>query len=136
MADLNRDGDLDLIAGNVAQQNAVFFNQGDGKSYREVPFGDGSDCKAAIDARAQAFIALPGGFGTLEELTEILSLRKLGKHHRPLVLLDKDGFYDGFTAQILRSVEEHFDPAKSLDYFRVAVEARDAVDLCEESIRD
>ncbi len=93
-------------------------------------------CKAAIDARAQAFIALPGGYGTLEELTEILSLRKLGQHHRLLVLLDKDGFYDGFAAQIQRAVEEHFDPAKSLDYLRVACETRDAVDLCEASIRD
>ena len=53
-----------------------------------------------------------------------------------LVLLDTDGFYDGLTAQIERAVAEHFDSAKSLDYFRVACEARSAVDLCEASIRD
>ncbi|HJO24096.1 MAG: TIGR00730 family Rossman fold protein [Myxococcota bacterium] len=92
--------------------------------------------KAAMDARAQAFIALPGGCGTLEELTEILSFRKLGLHHRLLVLLDTDGFFDGLAVQINRAVAEGFDSTKSLDYFRVARDARDAVDLCEGSIRD
>ena len=47
--------------------------------------------KAGLDERADAFIALPGGFGTFEELTEILSFRKLGLHHRPNVLLSIEG---------------------------------------------
>ncbi len=49
VADMNNDGDLDLIVGNVAQENAVFFNQGDGKGYREVRFGDESHATYGLD---------------------------------------------------------------------------------------
>ncbi|HYY78109.1 MAG TPA: TIGR00730 family Rossman fold protein, partial [Actinomycetes bacterium] len=44
--------------------------------------------KAEMDARADAFVALPGGFGTLEELVEMVSLRQLRLHDRPVVLLN------------------------------------------------
>ena len=59
--------------------------------------------KAGLDERADAFVALPGGLGTLEELTEILSFRKLRLHHRPLVLLDVDGLWEGLCRQIERA---------------------------------
>lgn len=49
--------------------------------------------KAAMDARADAFLVLPGGLGTLEELLETLTLRQLGVHDRPIVLLDPDGHW-------------------------------------------
>jgi len=91
--------------------------------------------KAAMDARAEAFVALPGGYGTLEELSEILSFRKLGLHRRLLVLLDPDGYYAGLLAQIERAVAAGFEPEGSRDYFGVARDARSAVDLCEASIK-
>lgn len=50
--------------------------------------------KAEMYRRADAFIALPGGFGTLEEFLEILTLRQLGYHQNPLVLVNTEGFYD------------------------------------------
>jgi len=49
--------------------------------------------KALMDERSDAFIVLPGGIGTLEELVEILTLRLLGYSDKPLVLLDPDGFW-------------------------------------------
>jgi cytokinin riboside 5'-monophosphate phosphoribohydrolase len=51
--------------------------------------------KQEMIARADAFVALPGGFGTLEELLEVLTLKQLGYHRRPIVLLQVDGFWDG-----------------------------------------
>jgi uncharacterized protein (TIGR00730 family) len=65
--------------------------------------------KAGLDQRADAFIALPGGYGTFEELTEILSFRKLGLHHRPIVALNLRGFFDGLVAQIERGIAEGLD---------------------------
>jgi len=50
--------------------------------------------KQQMISRADAFVALPGGFGTLEELFEVLTLKQLGYHAKPIVLLDLDGFYE------------------------------------------
>lgn len=52
-----------------------------------------ADRKRAMIERADAFVALPGGFGTLEELLEVLTLKQLGYHDKAIVLLDVDGFY-------------------------------------------
>ncbi|MGC9467888.1 MAG: TIGR00730 family Rossman fold protein [Anaerolineae bacterium] len=59
--------------------------------------------KAVMEKQADAFVVLPGGFGTLEELSEILTLRQLGVHTKPIVLLNVDGFYDPLVALF-----EHF----------------------------
>jgi len=48
--------------------------------------------------RSDAFIAMPGGFGTLDELCEVVTWTQLGVHAKPAVLLDVDGFWDPFVA--------------------------------------
>ncbi|MEO8207060.1 MAG: TIGR00730 family Rossman fold protein [Chthoniobacterales bacterium] len=50
--------------------------------------------KAMMEVNADAFIALPGGFGTLDCLVEMISLRMLGRHQKPMVLVNIDGFYN------------------------------------------
>ena len=50
--------------------------------------------KQIMDDRADAFLVLPGGFGTLEELAEVLTHRFLNYHAKPVVLVNLDGFYD------------------------------------------
>lgn len=52
--------------------------------------------KQLIRDYADAFVALPGGWGTLEEITEVITLKQLGLHHKPVVFLNADGFYDRF----------------------------------------
>jgi uncharacterized protein (TIGR00730 family) len=49
--------------------------------------------KAEMVARADAFVALPGGFGTLDELFEVLTWSQLGLHHKPVGLLDVEGYF-------------------------------------------
>src|SRR5262249_8840103 len=54
--------------------------------------------KAEMAARADAFVALPGGFGTLDELFEMLTWSQLGLHHKPCALLDVEGYYEKLAA--------------------------------------
>jgi hypothetical protein len=87
--------------------------------------------KAGLDERADAFVALPGGLGTLEELAEILSFRKLGHHERRMVLLSTAHFFDPLVAHFERSIAEGFERAAIRDYLRVTHDAHAVVSLCE-----
>lgn len=64
--------------------------------------------KAKMAALADAFIAMPGGFGTLEELAEIATWTQLGFHKKPLALLNVEGFYDKLLAFFDHAVAEGF----------------------------
>jgi uncharacterized protein (TIGR00730 family) len=64
--------------------------------------------KVVMAKLSDGFIALPGGFGTLDELFEMVTLTQLGIHHKPVALLDVDGFFAGTHAQIERAVESGF----------------------------
>jgi uncharacterized protein (TIGR00730 family) len=87
--------------------------------------------KAEMDAHADAFLALPGGFGTLEELLEVITLRQLRLHHRPVVLVNVAGYYDPFLAMVGSMVGQGFAPAGEGALFRVARTPAAAVDLAE-----
>jgi uncharacterized protein (TIGR00730 family) len=62
--------------------------------------------KALIGERSDAFIALPGGFGTLEELFEVLTWQTLKIHSKPVLLLNTNGFYDQLLAFLDHCVEQ------------------------------
>jgi uncharacterized protein (TIGR00730 family) len=64
--------------------------------------------KMLMASRADAFIALPGGFGTLDELFEILTWRQLGLHAKPVILIDYDGYWGPLREMIARMLAEHF----------------------------
>ncbi len=62
--------------------------------------------KAIMYERADAFIIMPGGFGTLDEAMEILTWKQLGIHDKPIVFVNVAGYYDGIKAFFHRAVEE------------------------------
>jgi len=64
--------------------------------------------KKLLLERSDAIVALPGGIGTLDETTEVLALRRHGKHCKPTVFLNTDGFYDGMKIQLERMENEGF----------------------------
>ena len=71
--------------------------------------------KQIMDDRADAFVVLPGGFGTLEELAEILVLKILGYTDRPLIVVNPDGFYDPLHELFEHFVEHEFAKPKHLE---------------------
>lgn len=85
--------------------------------------------KAIMDERSDAFIALPGGYGTLEEILEIITLKQLKYHNKPVVILNINGFYDRLLEQFAQIEDQRFakpecrhlylvtsDTAEGLDY--------------------
>lgn len=80
--------------------------------------------KATMEARADAFIVLPGGFGTLEEAVEIITLKQLQQHKKAVVILNSRGFYDPLLTLFEHFYEQHFaKPAsRALYHFAPTVE--------------
>src|SRR5687767_6357695 len=77
--------------------------------------------KLMMETRADAFVALPGGWGTLEEIMEILTLRQLDVVRKPCVLLNQDGFYDPLLQLFNRMLEDKFFKPSNLGLFRSAI---------------
>jgi cytokinin riboside 5'-monophosphate phosphoribohydrolase len=83
----------------VLQEKRIVFTDAD----ELVTTRDMRERKAVMESRADAFVALPGGFGTLEELSEVLTLRQIGVHTKPIVLLNTESYYAPLVALF-----EHF----------------------------
>lgn len=64
--------------------------------------------KARMAALAQAFIALPGGYGTFEELFEVITWAQLGLHRKPIGLLNVAGYFSALTALVEHAIAEGF----------------------------
>ena len=87
--------------------------------------------KAMMDVRSDAFIALPGGYGTLEELLEIITLKQLKYHNKPIVILNVNRFYDPLLAQFDSIVEKHFAKSESQDLYRVTGSITEALEYID-----
>lgn len=83
--------------------------------------------KAVMDERSDAFITLPGGFGTLEELSEVITHRLLAFHDKPIVLVNTDGFYDPLQRLFEHFVEHHFARPKHMETFRTVATPEEAI---------
>jgi uncharacterized protein (TIGR00730 family) len=76
--------------------------------------------KLMMETRADAFVTLPGGWGTLEEIMEILTLRQLDVLRKPVVIFNQDGFYDDLLKFFDRMIAEKFNKPSNLQLFTVA----------------
>jgi hypothetical protein len=83
--------------------------------------------KALIGEKADAFIALPGGFGTLEELFEVLAWHTLKIHAKPILLLNTNGFYDKLLIFLDHCVSEGMLKPKSRELLLVVDTVEDAL---------
>lgn len=81
------------------------------------------DRKQMMAERADAFLALPGGIGTFEELFEVWTWRQLGYHAKPMGLLDVDGYYQPLLQFLRASVQQGFMSDWQLALVKVATDA-------------
>ena len=87
--------------------------------------------KGEMDRRADGFLALAGGIGTLEELVEVWVARTLGMHDKPVVVLDDDGIYAPLRAQVDLLVERGFLRPRAATDLAWAGSVSQALDLLE-----
>jgi uncharacterized protein (TIGR00730 family) len=83
--------------------------------------------KRGLDEAGDAYVALPGGLGTLEELAEILSFKQLGLHRKPVVIVDMFGYWQPLLAMLERGFAEGFIQPHFRGIYTVARDAGEAV---------
>ncbi|KAJ9698082.1 hypothetical protein PVL29_007273 [Vitis rotundifolia] len=88
--------------------------------------------KAEMARHSDAFIALPGGYGTLEELLEVITWAQLGIHDKPVGLLNVDGYYNSLLSFIDKAVEEDFISPSARHIIVSAPTARELMKKLEE----
>ena len=88
--------------------------------------------KHAMASACDAFIALPGGIGTFEELFEVWSWRHLGYHDQPIGLLDTAGYFQPLVTMMAHAIESGFVTRDQLDMVRVSADPEALLDAIEQ----
>jgi cytokinin riboside 5'-monophosphate phosphoribohydrolase len=83
--------------------------------------------KTIMDERADAFVVLPGGIGTLEEAIEILTMKQLGLTEKPLVFVNTNNFYNSLISIIQEMIDLGFAKSSTLDLFSVCPDSSSAI---------
>ncbi|GGO27921.1 cytokinin riboside 5'-monophosphate phosphoribohydrolase [Microbispora rosea subsp. aerata] len=118
----------------VIPQALVDIEIADTDSDELIVTADMRERKGIMDARSDAFLVLPGGIGTLEELFEIWTSRVLGMHERPLVVLDPWGLYGPLRDLVDGMYEQGFTRPNVFDAISWATTVDEAIDLLERSV--
>ena len=89
--------------------------------------------KQKMEDLADGFIMTPGGIGTFEEFFEILTLKQLGRHQKPIAVLDTNGYYDSLVQMMQDAVEGEFMTESCLSLYGIFSSPEEAVKYIEES---
>lgn len=87
--------------------------------------------KRLMGEESDAFVALPGGFGTFEELLEVTTWYQLGIHHKPIVVVNINGFYDTFLKFIEESISAGFIAERQRNLLNVFESPAEVLDFIE-----
>ena len=89
------------------------------------------DRKYLMRKRSDAFIALPGGFGTLEEILEVITLKQLQYHQKPIVFINTNGFFNALIEQFERAYRESFSKEEYKSTYFIAANSAEAIDYIQ-----
>jgi uncharacterized protein (TIGR00730 family) len=118
----------------VIPQALLDLEVGDQDSDELLVVDDMRTRKGLMDSRSDAFLTLPGGLGTLEELTEVWTSRFLGMHSKPVVALDLDGLWAPLREQVALMVDRGFLRTDSAEALQWAGSVGEAFDLIEAGV--
>lgn len=104
------------------------FNLASVHAHEIIVSGDMMDRKYKMRELSDAFIALAGGFGTLEEILEVITLKQLNYHTKAIVFINTNGFYDDLFRQFEKSYEEKFAKENYRKLYFIAENAKEAME--------
>lgn len=108
------------------------FNLASIHAHEIIVSGDMMERKAKMRELSDAFIALAGGFGTLEEILEVITLKQLGYHHKAIVFINTNGFYDDLFRQFEKSFHEKFAKESYRKLYFIAENATEAMNYLQQ----
>jgi len=104
------------------------FNLASIHAHEIIVSGDMMERKFKMRELSDSFIALAGGFGTLEEILEVITLKQLGYHNKAVVFINTNDFYNDLFQQFEKSYEEKFAKENYRKLYFVAKNANEAMD--------
>lgn len=115
------------VAPSFFQVDGVLFEKCSEFIYTETM----RERKKIMEDRADAFVMTPGGVGTYDEFFEMLTLKQLGQHKKPIAVFNINGFYDKLTEMLENAVEQKFMTRKCLELAPVFSDADELIEYLE-----
>ena len=115
----------------VIPQKLHDYNLSSAHAHEMIVSGDMMERKAKMRELSDAFIALAGGFGTLEEILEVITLKQLGYHNKAVVFINTNGFYDDLFRQFEKSYDEKFAKENYRKLYFIAENADQAMNYIQ-----
>lgn len=100
------------VAPRFFKPDGVLYEECDEFIYTETM----RERKQKMEELSDAFIVMPGGIGTMEEFLEIFTLRQLGRHTKPIAILNTNGYYNDMAAMLAKAVSEGFMKKENLAF--------------------
>ncbi len=89
---------------------------------------DMAERKKVIIENSDAFVILPGGFGTMDELFEVLTLKQLGQLKKPIIIFNPDNFYDGIIKQFEKFFTDKFSRSQNKQSYFVSDKVQETIE--------
>lgn len=126
-AALNHGGDVT----GVIPQFLLDYEVGDPDIDELIVVNSMHDRKRTMFERADGFIILPGGLGTLDEAIEIITWKQLQLHQKPIILVNVEGYWDGFETLVRGAISNGFAHEKVHDLFTTVTQVEDILPAIE-----
>ncbi len=120
-------GEIIGVAPTFFNVDGVFFDGCTEFVYTETM----RERKQIMEDRSDAFIMTPGGIGTFEEFFEILTLKQLARHSKPIAILNTGGYYDDIISLLNKAVNGNFMRAESMKLFETFTDCNALLDYIE-----
>lgn len=128
----SRGGKIIGIVPSFLNVDGILFDKCDEMIFTETM----RERKQLMEERADAFIVTPGGVGTFDEFFEILTLKQLGRHSKPIAVFNINGYFDSLIEQLKNAVHKQFMSPESFELCMFTDNADKLINYIEQSVNE